>query len=1461
VVLEGLSAEERQAAVLSGITSILAQSLGCNQQVFTDERMELTHLGVDSLIAVDLRNKLQKQFGANIAIADMMGGMTLNGLVAAVQASLGELSTAEEEVALMISEADRYKPFPITDMQQAYWIGRTGVFDLGGLSLHGYKEIESSVLDLPRFEEAWRRLVNRHDMLRAYILPSGEQVVAARVEPYQIATQDLRGLATAKVEQALLDIREDMSHQVLPLDTWPAFDIRASLLDENRIRLHMSVDGTYLDFRSFLVLFRELILLYKDLSHPLPALELTFRDYVLTQRAQEGTPSYKRSLAYWTKRIETIAPAPELPLVKKPSQVKNHRSKRWESSLSVTQWSAFKNTMLQHGLTQAAALLTVYGEVLATWSSNPSFCINVPVFNRQGWHKDVNDVLGNFSSFTLIEFNYATPMSFVDRVKDVQRQLMEGLQYHHISGVQIMRMINQVRGKIAAGAYPCVYTSLPSGVDEWDSSLKSMITSELGDIKYTISQTPQVWIDVHVWYESGGLEFNWDAVDELFPEGLVDSMFAAYCEMIENLAATPQLWDQTQINLIPAAQCQLFEQANATARPVGEQLLQEMFYNAADQYPQQLAVITSSMQLTYTQLRQQANNLAATLREQGVGKNQLVAVAMPKSAEQIVAVMGILIAGGAYLPVDINQPQSRIDYLLENGQVNIVLVANTLDQARQWPESVVVYRLEDVLAQKSSQECGDLTPLQTQADLAYVLYTSGSTGKPKGVMISHRNVVNMVEHTNGHFALGASDRAFNITALNHDLSVYDIFGCLAAGAGLVIPDDDKRREPLHWLELMQTHQVTLWNSVPALMDMLLEAIEARNTPPLPDLRIVILGGDWVSPSLPSRIHAVAPAADCLSIGGPTETTVWNIWNFMNDAQPDWASIPYGTPITNNRYHILGAHGKPCPVWVAGELCCAGEGVAQGYLNDPDNTRNSFVQHPFSGEPIYKTGDVGRYLPDGRIEFLGRKDFQMKIRGQRIEAGEIEHALLGFEGVDNAVVVDAGEGLQKHLVAHVAMVGAQNFAQANKTADFLSEDDQQGVITNPFERLEFTLGERGLRQFETPQQRFSLARENDAGLKRYLKRQSFRHYAGEMSLEKLQALLANLAIARIEGQVLPKYRYPSAGGLYPVQVYLFVKPDAITGLEGGYYYVDPAANTLVQLAPVLGNEEELYAGYLKPLYNASAFSLFLVADLNAIQPMYGKVAQDFSFIEAGYIGQLLMSESTEHLVGLCPVGGLQEHQDFRQALRLSDSHQVIHSFTGGGILQEQMEYWLEKPRDQQATNEEPINPLTLEEQMLEYLRGYVPEYMLPARIVFHDKLPLTDNGKVDRKTLRENASVFGTQREEETYVAPASPIEQRCADILAEILNMPRINVEGNFFEMGANSIHMVKIQKRFKDELGRELAVTDLFRYPTLRSLIAFLDKDPNEKRDFSASHDRAAKRVAARNRNRNMDSVEAENI
>ncbi|HEX2186626.1 MAG TPA: amino acid adenylation domain-containing protein, partial [Chloroflexota bacterium] len=432
----------------------------------------------------------------------------------------------------------------------------------------------------------------------------------------------------------------------------------------------------------------------------------------------------------------------------------------------------------------------------------------------------------------------------------------------------------------------------------------------------------------------------------------------------------------------------------------------------------------SSRTLTYDGLYRLSNRWGRHLRALGARPNTLVAVVMEKGWEQPVAVLGTLQAGAAYLPVDAGLPKERLWYLLQHGQVELVLTQSWLEQRLDWPPGVT--RLCVDREPPAEVDDGPLTAVQQPDDLACCIFTSGSTGLPKGVMITHRGVLNAILDTNRAFAVGPADRVLALTALHHDMSFYDLFGMLAAGGTLVIPDAAGRRDPAHWSELMRRERVTLWNSVPATMDMLLEYAAGRQeqgpaqSAVLPEcLRLAFLGGDWIPRSIPHRLGTQVPAARVVSVGGPTETTLWNIWYPVEAVDPQWKSIPYGRPIANSRYYVLYDAMADCPDWVPGELYCAGTGLARGYWRDEARTQAKFVVHPATGESLCRTGDLGRYRPDGTIEFVGRADFQVKIQGQRIELGEIEATLQRHHAVRTAVVMAVGEAQgKKRLVAYV-----------------------------------------------------------------------------------------------------------------------------------------------------------------------------------------------------------------------------------------------------------------------------------------------------------------------------------------------------------------------------------------------------------------------------------------------------------
>ena len=450
---------------------------------------------------------------------------------------------------------------------------------------------------------------------------------------------------------------------------------------------------------------------------------------------------------------------------------------------------------------------------------------------------------------------------------------------------------------------------------------------------------------------------------------------------------------------------------------VPDRLVQDLFIEQAARTPRNVAVVSfSSRTLSYAELLSASRVIGHRLQALGVKANTLVAIVMEKGWEQIVSVLGILEAGATYLPIDPNVPPERIRYLLEDGEVKVVLTQSWLDTELLWPAHIarVCVDKEDL----DACQPGPIPRVQTPDDIAYVLYTSGSAGKPKGVMIAHRGLVNCILETNQTFGITAEDRVLAVTPLHHDMSVYDIFGLLAVGGAIVMPDPVGTRSPDHWVDLINRERVTVWNSVPAFMQMFLVHAAARKCSLRNCLRLAFLGGDWIALSMPARIWSHCGDVQVVSVGGPTETTVWNIWYPVKQVQQDWKSIPYGHPIANTHYYVLDEDLNECRVGDPGELCCAGVGLFKGYWRDAEQTAARTAVHPRTGERIYRTGDRGRMMPDGEIEFLGRIDRQIKINGQRIELGEIEATLIRQAGVRQAVVDAVEIEGQKKLAAYV-----------------------------------------------------------------------------------------------------------------------------------------------------------------------------------------------------------------------------------------------------------------------------------------------------------------------------------------------------------------------------------------------------------------------------------------------------------
>jgi len=1375
-----------------------------------DVHARFFELGGHSLLATQLMFRLREAFGADLPLHVLFENPTIASLAGVIDRGAG---TAEPQAAgLPPATADParwHEPFPLTDLQQAYWVGRGDAVDMGNVATHAYTEIESETLDLGRLELGWQRLIKRHDMLRAVATGDGQQRVLKDVPEYRIELTDLSAQPPEAQTARLEAIRQRMSHQVRPADQWPLFELRATRLNERRVRLHMSIDGLFVDGWSYILLMSELGRLYEDPNCRLEPerLEFSFRDYVAALAELESSELYRKSLEYWREQVGALPPAPELPMTRHPAGLSAPRFRRRTARLEPDLWEKLKVRARRAGLTPPGLLLAAYAEVLAAWSKSPQFTINVPLFNRQPLHPQVNSLVGTFTSFTLVAAE-GGGACFEERARRVQERLWKGLEHQYVNGVRILREISQAEGRIAGARMPIVFTSLPYGVDADSAVPLDVVERKIGKIVHSIGQTPQVWLDNQVIYEqSGAVTCYWDAVEDLFPPGMVDDMFGAYKGLLERLARDEATWGARSLPLIPAAHLDR-RKAQARSTPIPEVTLDGLLAAQARERPEAPAVISPERTLSFRELGRKANQTARRLRGLGVGRNELVAVAMEKGWQQAVAAYGILAAGAAYVPLDIRSPRERLWKMLAQAEARVVLTQPHLREKEEWPAGLAILCIEDSEIEGESGE--PLAPAAGPDDLAYVIYTSGSTGAPKGVTIAHRGAVNAVLETNRRFGVGPRDRVLAVTAMHHDMSVYDLFGVPAAGGALVIPAADRAYDPAHWTQLLEERGVTIWNSVPAMLEMLLDGYESGACGRRPErLRLVFTGGDWIPLSTPERLRALAPEATLVSVGGPTETTLWNIWFSVDVLDRSWKSVPYGQPVANNRYYILNDQYEDRPDWVPGEMYCAGAGLARGYWRDEAMTAARFVHNPLTGERLYRTGDLGCYRADGNIEFLGRADYQVKIRGHRIEPGEIEAALREHAAVRACVVTAAGQGQNKRLVAYVTL-------NQQVLMDAYTPPGMRRAHLDPVERIEFKMEHRGIRSPKPGETGTVLERPgSSAALRRsYLRRQSFRKFLDEeMPLARLAALLSALMPLPLDGYPVAKYRYPSAGGLYPVQTYLLVKPGRVEGLQGGIYYYHPERHRLDRVGDAEGVDTSAYLGPNRAIFERAAFCVFLIAEMEAIEPMYGEASRDYCLIEAGYIGQLLMSEAPEQGLGLCPMGYVQ-FEPLRALFGLGSSQMLLHSFAGGAIAAEQMEHWLDEGSGfdyrQYAA-----------EELKAHLRGKLPEYMLPAAYVFLDMLPMTATGKVDRCALPAPSDAEAGGR---AFVAPRNDVEEQVAEIWRELLKAGRVGIHDNFFESGGDSLVATQLVNRLRAHFRAEIPLREFFESPTVADLAEHIE-------------------------------------
>jgi amino acid adenylation domain-containing protein len=892
------------------------------------------------------------------------------------------------------------------------------LIELGGFRPTMYLEMDVVDFDPARAEEALNRLVRRHEHLRTVILAEGTQRVLDQAEqaPFRLTVLDLTGLDARHQETAIRQVRERMSEQGPDPTAWPLFEIVAHRIRRHRARVHFAMSLLLLDSRSTRHVQAEWWQLYRDPAAVLPPVQRTFRECLLSQVAQEDTGAYQEHWRYWEARLDGLPDAPQLPLARPLASIDPVRLSRRTCQLRRDQWQRFCANAREHRILPNTALLHVFAEAIGGWACTPHFSLNVL---HQSWatnHPEAADAVGQFSATLPLEVDLRQSGDFWVRGQQLQRQLWRDMAHSDVTGVRVTRELASRRGWTSRAALPYVFNSMLGPAGQAAALSRPACRTVTGSLR-----TPQVLIDNQLLDgPDGGIACVWDMVADAFPPGLDAEMFEAYQGMLETLSGPDGALAQP--SPVSLHHRDLVAADNAgTGRPVMDRL-EDGFLSRAATLANAPAVVTGQLTLSYGEVEAASRAVAGWLSERGVARGDIVPVVMAKGWEQVVAVLGVLRAGAAYCPIDADLPAERIRHLLDECSARVVL-----NQSHHSPDLSAGRPVEVLHVDQGADPSGPLPALGGSAtDLAYIIYTSGSTGRPKGVMIEHRAALNTVLDVNERVGLAAGDRVFGISSLSFDLSVWDIFGTLAAGATIVLPAATSRPDPIAWATAAHTHGVTVWNSVPALAEMLVEVAEQRTPDARPPIRAFLLSGDWVPASLPERARRLWPRARVIAMGGATEASIWSNSYEVARIDPDWRSIPYGRPLRDQTMRVLDHRLGVCPPWAVGRIHIGGTGLALGYWRDEERTAERFIRHPVTGERLYWTGDLGRYWPDGTIEFLGREDRQLKIQGFRVEPGEIESVIREHAAVrDCAVGLQDAPGGQRRLISLVvARDGAQ-----------------------------------------------------------------------------------------------------------------------------------------------------------------------------------------------------------------------------------------------------------------------------------------------------------------------------------------------------------------------------------------------------------------------------------------------------
>ena len=1015
--LQAASAPERKQLLTTYLRRQVARVLDLPIAQKLEPNQNLFELGMDSLMAVELRNQLQTQLKIDVPISRFMEGIDISSLEETIEAQWEQSSgliniesdrqrqlPVETPVELS-SDRQENKKYPLSSNQKSLWF----IWYLAPDS-HAYN-VSFRLLDAGDaliWREAFKQLVERHSMLRS-CFPS------LKGQPYQqileTSALDFQVIDATSWSELELSQKADAFHQEpFDLESGPVLRVRCFRREATELVILVSMHHIICDGWSLHLLLEELDILHGQQQAPenllLDPPAHTYQDFVRWQQELLASDRGEKLWHYWQKKLGGDLPVLKLPSDRPRPAVQTYRGASHSFTLPSELTAQLKLLAEAKKVSLYTLLLAAYQVFLYRYTLQEDTIVGTPSAGRS--RPEFGKIVGYFINVVPMRSILEGEIAFADLLMQTQHTVLEALDHQDFPFALMVERLKPQRDP----SYPPIFQTI-------------FVLQQFRQEQLTVFDTPRVRGETRVWsyqlnqYEgqydlsveimekssdlTGAFKYNSD----LFDRQTIEGMFGNFQTLLEGIVSNPHERIDRLPLLLEAEKHQLLVEWNDTEsdRPQ-HQCIHQLFEVQVERTPHATVAIFEREQLDYRELNARANQLARYLRNVGIQSDTLVALCVERSIDMLVGLLGILKAGGAYVPLDPTYPKGRLEFMLEDARPSVLLTRERLLEALPKHNNIraICFDRDGLSIARESSE--NLDSGVTADNLAYVIYTSGSTGMPKGVLLRHDGLCNLALAQKELFQLGVGSRVLQFASLSFDASVSEIFMTLVSGATLVLaplaalmPGEDLRQT----LIARAISHVTLPPSALAMLE----------TEKLSALRHLIVAGEAFPRELADRWSGVCQLWNAY---GPSETTVCaTATRVAQNSQ----KISIGCPIANMQLYILDAYLQPVPIGVSGELYIGGAGVARGYLNRPQLTEQKFVPNPFGEGHLYKTGDLGRYLPDGNIEFLGRIDHQVKIRGFRIELGEIESVLNGHPGVRQAVaMVREDRTDNKQLVAYV-----------------------------------------------------------------------------------------------------------------------------------------------------------------------------------------------------------------------------------------------------------------------------------------------------------------------------------------------------------------------------------------------------------------------------------------------------------